>query len=689
MKLTPLLLFLLLLFVLVSSVVLNKWLPLNMTEGFSSFYQDSRSGNSIIIPQYSKTVNVYKVYDNLFFDPNNGNFIIINGETYTTTVDISGITILNVGVIQRISTNLLTYTTETDSFNRIIPSVDSKIITTTVTSSYTSWHFEASPYQVFYMPWNDSTFIQIMDISSHKPICVSLFGSGGVNSNYTYLPADIPTMPTEYGGVDTTPINQFISEPFYNANQKIYAISDYVRFDTKNGDLILQTGSSSGRTIKVYKGTDIANRTASTVTSSSYTKDTAPAYTTTGDVYDNKYDPFLTSRQFKPFMVVDTYGKNLVLYTTMGQKTLIALISVDSNNSSIYRLRHVVRFNPAVSGGVETANIADTTDKTTDDKKTDDKKTDDDDDKSDAGSCDDDLDKHDRAKAPSLDSIISDYYKQYWYSSTNASNINQYSDDFMLKTQMIPPICPACPACPSTTTCTNCGGNGGSGLYDHDHKWTSANGTTWDGKYPDNWKSSGPVGTRSYSTTTTTSGGTGATGTSNTTTTNWSDQTYDQYHDQGHRNGLGNAIGGIADGLGDVAGGALQGAGGLAGGALQGAGGIVGGALHGAGGIVGGAGNVVGGALQGAGNVVGGVAGGIGSAIGGLGQPTNVQNIGLGQGYGQSSDQTRAGYYNSQSSNMTGGNYKGFIDPYSYNGALSSKGGDPLPMTSDFSNFGR
>ena len=37
------------------------------------------------------------------------------------------------------------------------------------------------------------------------------------------------------------------------------------------------------------------------------------------------------------------------------------------------------------------------------------------------------------------------------------------SDDYILKTQIVPPVCPTCPMCPKDVTCTNCGGNGGSG----------------------------------------------------------------------------------------------------------------------------------------------------------------------------------------------------------------------------------
>ena len=281
----------------------------------------------------------------------------------------------------------------------------------------------------------------------------------------------------------------------------------------------------------------------------------------------------------------------------------------------------MVRFNPILSGGVEKENIVDSTNSGS---KSNDTGSDD--------TCDNDLTKSDRDNAPSLDNIISDYYKKYWYSSKNAGMINQYSDDFMLKTQMIPPVCPACPTCPTNTTCTNCGGNGGAGVV----------------------------------------------------------------------NGVGKAVGGIADGVGKAVGGIAGGVGDIA----EGAGGVAGGALLGTGALAGGA-------LMGGGAVVGGVAQGVGSAIGGLGQgqgynsqvhsgaiggqghsgqslwnPTNVQNISS-----QGNDQTRIGYYNGQNGQpqnvSTGNNYSSYIDKYSYNGALTTKGGDPMPVTSDFSRFGR
>lgn len=66
---------------------------------------------------------------------------------------------------------------------------------------------------------------------------------------------------------------------------------------------------------------------------------------------------------------------------------------------------------------------------------------------------------------------ISDYYKWYWYwnqQSTGNMPVH-FSEDYMLKTQVVPPVCPACPSCGNNNgngCCNNCGGNGGSGTMD-------------------------------------------------------------------------------------------------------------------------------------------------------------------------------------------------------------------------------
>jgi hypothetical protein len=61
---------------------------------------------------------------------------------------------------------------------------------------------------------------------------------------------------------------------------------------------------------------------------------------------------------------------------------------------------------------------------------------------------------------------LSEYYKwaDYWNKLSGSdlySNIT--NSNYLLKTQVVPPVCPRCPNCPGSGVCTSCGGNGGSG----------------------------------------------------------------------------------------------------------------------------------------------------------------------------------------------------------------------------------
>lgn len=63
---------------------------------------------------------------------------------------------------------------------------------------------------------------------------------------------------------------------------------------------------------------------------------------------------------------------------------------------------------------------------------------------------------------------MSDYYKwfEYWNKVVKSENIDSAlnASDYILKTQVIPPVCPSCPSCSTSNgVCTSCGGQGGSG----------------------------------------------------------------------------------------------------------------------------------------------------------------------------------------------------------------------------------
>jgi len=88
-KLTPLLLFVLLLVVLVISVAFGK---MGNMEGFVAFQKEKSPLDKVWIPQYSKNEMVHKLNDNMFFDSRNGNLIELDAEEYSATAQTTAMT---------------------------------------------------------------------------------------------------------------------------------------------------------------------------------------------------------------------------------------------------------------------------------------------------------------------------------------------------------------------------------------------------------------------------------------------------------------------------------------------------------------------------------------------------------------------------------------------------------------------
>ena len=184
MKFTPFILFLILLFVLVISIIFSRFLPLmNSKEGFVSFNKDTGSLNYVSLPQYSAgssvtNSSVVKMYDNLFFDVKNANVIEVNGSVYVDGTtgsssstggsssstggdisssssggDITGVSITGIFVVKRDSSKN-SYSTNLDG-GIVTPlnTEESKI--SEIRSSYNSWVYNTTTpttdkYQLFY-----------------------------------------------------------------------------------------------------------------------------------------------------------------------------------------------------------------------------------------------------------------------------------------------------------------------------------------------------------------------------------------------------------------------------------------------------------------------------------------------------------------------------------------------------------
>jgi hypothetical protein len=423
-KITPFLLFILLLAILVISSMMGKYFL--SKEGFVSFHYSSPDNSLpvINIPTYSGsliggTPTTVKLYDNIYFDNNNGNIIEVDSTTYGGNVDADGSTISNTIIVPRdINTNPLTI-----QGNKSITSSLSQMIGVNPSNysyKYVSQSVNTNKYIVFCFPFNTDTYIHMIDTISNRQLGSYYFNTSGYMKSVVNT-TNTPIGLTTYTPFTLPPIENTVTESYYDSSKQLYQIGKYVKYDNTNGKLIIQTTpiSSSDKSINIYdRNGNGVNPMVSVSVASSATSST------------------LTSTDFTPFTAIDYVGQNLVLYLPYKTNTVIAIIGIDPLNSKSYVLNNVVRF---TSSGIVKAK------------------------QNHFSHGDDDRMLH-GDDLPKDKSALSEYYKWYWYWNSNggsSKNLN-YSDDYLLKTQIVPPVCPSCPMC-TGGACGNCGGSGGSG----------------------------------------------------------------------------------------------------------------------------------------------------------------------------------------------------------------------------------
>jgi len=382
-KLTPFILFLFLLIILVISSLFGKRLMVEK-EGLEHDFQEGMTNTTslthVSLTTYSTVNKVWNLYDNIYFDDRNGNLIEVS-----TIDDTTGNTNTSVStIVTKRSNYSTTFYVSASGINQNLESSSISEITPKYTSCYYPSQTNNYNYNVFYMPWNKDTFIHIIDNINKKQLATFLFSPGSeTKSLYYSQPTNIDL--TDYVSDNSNDNNKMVIEPLYDDIKHVYQLSQYVKYDLVNSNLIITTEPT--RKLVVY---DI-NKNTFTVSSSN------------NDISNrSRPSPNITS-----YIVKDSLGQNIVLCIPNKNNTLIAFIGYSDNTKSSLILKNVFRFNEyGLDNGGQTQNTGD-----------------------------------------------SDFSK-YWNSSKN---------DYILKTQIVPPVCPTCPTCPSTGTCSNCGGSGGSG----------------------------------------------------------------------------------------------------------------------------------------------------------------------------------------------------------------------------------
>ena len=450
MKVTGLLLFLILLIVLVVSVIVGNKSGYLRKEGFINYQKTLPINESFVIPSYSSTNQVTKLFDNLFYDQVNGNIVEIDSPQFLIggNIDLAGGSIISTTVTTRSNPS-------SSSINKgnVVLGADMKPIlknlsesaTTSMSISYNSFKYfsqssNTDKYCLFYIPWNNTTYIHIIDLT--KKSHVATYSHLGANSGSKLFqskiwPANSDGIPNLEIGLNQVSIdsdrnnNSLVTDQYYDTKKVLYQVSQYVKYDITNGNLLLRTATGA-----------IVYSRGNPVTSTSYSQP---------NMLSN-LNSVVANVSFSPIIIPDSLGNNVILYIPDGLNTLIAVISLQntasiSSKTNQYTLANVARFTPNTldNGGNASGNFMAMI--------------------------------NSYMNSGSMNGSMNDKqwnggyggsnYNNYWgpptYGGGSTGKCGDNSNDYLLKTQIVPPVCPSCPSCGTGDVCTNCGGQGGSG----------------------------------------------------------------------------------------------------------------------------------------------------------------------------------------------------------------------------------
>jgi hypothetical protein len=197
-----------------------------------------------------------------------------------------------------------------------------------------------------------------------------------------------------------------VTEPLYSTKRQVYQLSSDIKYDINSGNVIVNSTNS----IIVY------DRSGKQTTYSTAPDDSLISTTISGSVSAS-------------WIANNATNTTQIVYIPSQNKTVILLLQKDA--AGRFNVLKSVRFNASTAIGSN-------------------------------GEGDDGntsiISNPSGLPAPGTNidpSAISDYYKWYWYWNSAGPGTNaQYSNNYLLKTQIVPPVCPACPAatCASTAS---------------------------------------------------------------------------------------------------------------------------------------------------------------------------------------------------------------------------------------------
>ena len=239
---------------------------------------------------------------------------------------------------------------------------------TVMTSSFKSWIFTTPtsitlPFQIVYIPSDMDTYIQLIDPMFETYNAGFFFSITGARNVSYITPCQLETdkmknlTPVLYpihslDNLGKNTDNQYIYDSYYDENETglVYSMSFYVGFDIYNGGLIISSKTADSlRKITVY---DRINGS---------TSGNNNTYLRPQQILDVNAT-IASNYNLNNWAAVDVEGSQLVLYMGISQNTVIALLQKDEQDASgkLFKLINVKRFDSngnVIDGTVPDNNI--------------------------------------------------------------------------------------------------------------------------------------------------------------------------------------------------------------------------------------------------------------------------------------------------------------------------------------------
>jgi len=479
-KFSPLVLFVILLLILALSVFvgnsLTSWVnpEANDFESFIGYNYSLPLMSSQTISAYSTTNPLIKVYDNLYFDNKNGNVVKLlsegyGGNTMLTAINVCGRDGTSCSGAQQLPITSpianSTLTTMTSNYTFFIPASNlyngsvtiSEGANNTINLNTNSTPSYFSNNLMFYVAWKTDTFLHVIDTNTTGNVPYSAL-SAYIPANgtpvvryYDVSPSAPGTLRQQYPVQLNDIGSNLVSDP---NNNKMVSLQNY---DTNKQVFQMCPTTffdiSNGSLIisQPGGGINVYLRPAGT-NSGSYVNPTPQSFTGSKNATDTTST--VTSVSYFPYYVITPDNNFLVMYIAFAQNTIVYIMVMRNKQWTLYNLKRFVGNNTAGAGGVIDNN----------------------------GTLISPLKSDNISAGPGSNSgsgnfdwssngtnPVSDYYRWLAFWNTVANGTNQTSlksaSNMVPKSSVVPSVCPNCPNCSSCSggVCTNCGGQGGGG----------------------------------------------------------------------------------------------------------------------------------------------------------------------------------------------------------------------------------